>query len=273
MKKIYIVFIFILLTSDLIYAFDFGELSNSIYNFFSKLFFPKKTKPSFFYQKSIEVKCNPCTAKKCECSINNCNSGLINVYNLEGCSSTPKYILEFSEPMKSWVPDSTGDYYIRVLCDDESIGSCELLTISDLEETAITTTVLETTTPETTPTTTLIGYPISITNLQFLDSNKEIVESINSGNKYYIRSNIKNNGLNEQNALLIVQIIDSNGNVLLPIKWNLLKLNSQEEKYFDIEYESNLPGEYTVNVFVWSDWASMGGLALASKTELKLKIV
>ena len=88
----------------------------------------------------VRISCPECYVNECQCSIANCSSGTLKIYNTTDCSSLPKYRYNFSTSSLTWNASQIGSYYFRVLCSDENVSNCTNFNVSSLPPTTTTTT-------------------------------------------------------------------------------------------------------------------------------------
>lgn len=91
----------------------------------------------------------------CSCSVSECASGYVDIYQTATCSGQPGYEFSFSSGIFSWFPNSSATYYMMALCDDGLTKSvCSLASVSAFQ---IVTTATQTQTSQTTLTQTTTG--------------------------------------------------------------------------------------------------------------------
>jgi hypothetical protein len=112
------------------------------------------------------IRCSSCYISDCSCTIPECSSGIVSVYSTSDCSGVPDYSFTFSDTSFSWQPTSAKTYWIMVLCDAETRGSCT--SIKALSSTPTTKTTSQTTSKTTSTTTTSSGGGFSTTLLLIL---------------------------------------------------------------------------------------------------------
>jgi len=78
----------------------------------------------YFGSQQITSSCSNCNIGSCTCSVGNCNSGVVDIYEKQTCGDVPKYSLSFSGSQFTWIPENSGTHSYRILCDDGSKSSC-----------------------------------------------------------------------------------------------------------------------------------------------------
>ena len=93
------------------------------------------------------VTCGVCGIGRCECYVEECSSGIIDVYDYSarGCKGLPIVEKVFSRRSFEWSPEKGGTYYVKVFCDDGNVSGCTTLAVESRPPTA------PPTTPPTTP--------------------------------------------------------------------------------------------------------------------------
>jgi len=144
MNKILITMM-LLVTITSVFALSINDVSTGTSNFFSSIF---ESIFSFFsVSTSTSITCDSCNTASCTCSISDCGSGDVLIYNNPDCLSFPMHDKEFSSNGEiTWTPGAEGTYGFIVACaDDMSQTDCVPITV---EGVIVTTTVI----PETTTT-------------------------------------------------------------------------------------------------------------------------
>jgi len=104
------------------------------------------------------VSCQNCYVNSpngCTCSISECASGYVDIYQTATCAGQPGYEFSFSNGIFPWFPNSSATYYMMALCDDGLTKStCSLVSVSAFQ---ITTATTQTQTQQTTQTQTTSG--------------------------------------------------------------------------------------------------------------------
>lgn len=118
-----------------------------------------------------------------------------------------------------------------------------------------------------------VVYNFSV-SAQILDYNHNPTVYILPEQQYYVTANIMNIEDATKSAKFIVQIIDSSGLVVDDISSSSLTLNSGETRQLEVSYTApDIIGDYTAQIFVWTDLASRRGLALAPSLDLNFEVV
>jgi hypothetical protein len=134
--------------------------------------------------------------------------------------------------------------------------------------TQTTTTVATTTPATTTQPTTPEKYDFDITDLFITDSNNVQIPTIIKDGQFKVKVVVGNTGITSKRPIIITQVKKQDGHFIEQIRYEKRLVSSSSSITRDFAYDPvNQPGTYTVQAFVWSDWASKGGVPLGSIME------
>jgi len=111
-------------------------------------------------------------------------------------------------------------------------------------------------------------YPFLVSG-EILDSTHNPITYLSPGEKYNVSIKITNLEELNRNGIFIVQIRDSSGQVIEDIFSEQIGVASRQTLRFEVNYTApDVLGTYTVNVYVWTNWASEKGFALSPSLDL-----
>jgi len=88
------------------------------------------------------VSCSNCNINNCQCSVSDCSTGVLRVYDSSSCTGIHTISKPFNSSSVTWDPQNTGTNYFRAFCDNGILSSCSSVSVSS---TGTTTTVTGTT--------------------------------------------------------------------------------------------------------------------------------
>jgi hypothetical protein len=106
---------------------------------------------------------------------------------------------------------------------------------------------------------------MTVEELKVLDSNDNEMALMSSGTKYIVEFKTINMESLQENPLMLIQIKDPEDKIKDDIFSYTKELKIGNNESVRVEYTSlEKRGIYTVQVFVWSDFPSLGGVPLSA---------
>jgi len=99
-------------------------------------------------------------------------------------------------------------------------------------------------------------YPENITDLHIENETNNPVTKIQLGHTFYVSFNLTNERTSDVTRMYIVQLIDPDSKVVMPIQSEINTISPGQEEKIDENYVAEKMGTYTAQVFVWTDWVS-----------------
>lgn len=89
------------------------------------------------------ITCDKCQINYCSCSVSDCSTGTIDIFESHDCSSNPSFEYIFTNGSFIWKPETSGNLYGVAFCDDGTTRSdCNTIKISSKVATTTTTTTI-----------------------------------------------------------------------------------------------------------------------------------
>jgi hypothetical protein len=94
-----------------------------LFSFLMSIIFSTFLLSSFVF---ATVSCPQCQSGGCSCSVSDCNSGMIRIYD-DACSGPAKYVYVFSGSQISLPSSQMDAYYAKAFCDNSQTSECARL--------------------------------------------------------------------------------------------------------------------------------------------------
>lgn len=89
------------------------------------------------------VSCSNCNINSCQCSVSDCSTGVLRVYETSSCSGIHTQSKPFNGSSVTWDPAESGTNYVRAFCDNGVLSSCySVFVSSNTTSTTITATTI-----------------------------------------------------------------------------------------------------------------------------------
>jgi hypothetical protein len=122
--------------------------------------------------------------------------------------------------------------------------------------------------------TTAPTYDVNTDMIRIMNNTDNSVSSINRGDPYKIRVDISNNNTSSRQMVIISQVINPNNQIRERIRSTNKEINAQNQSYVELNYTApDITGTYTIQIFVWSNWASLGGVPLANPSTTIFEVI
>jgi len=117
----------------------------------------------------------------------------------------------------------------------------------------------------------VVIYPEDVHDMHIEDMSGNPISTISQGQSFNVVANVTNERTSTVTRAYIVQLVDPDSQVTQPINYNVMSVNpGTEEKNLVGPYIAEKTGDYTAQVFVWSNLASAGGFPIGSPENILL---
>ena len=76
------------------------------------------------------VSCSNCNINSCQCSVSDCSTGVLRIYESSSCTGIHTQSRPFNSSSVTWDPQNTGTNYFRAFCDNGVLSSCSSVSVS-----------------------------------------------------------------------------------------------------------------------------------------------
>src|SRR3989344_4274770 len=76
------------------------------------------------------VSCSSCNINSCQCSVSDCSTGVLRVYESSWCTGIHDQTKPFNSRSVTWDPQNSGTNYVRAFCDNGVLSSCSSVSVS-----------------------------------------------------------------------------------------------------------------------------------------------
>jgi hypothetical protein len=95
------------------------------------------------------------------------------------------------------------------------------------------------------------------------------IKDVKRGNLMNVEVEVENLGKSKQSPLLVIQVLDTNGNVVNISSTQLKDVEAGKTVQMGAGFTLSNSGEYTVDVFVWNGWELPQSLSSPGKYKLR----